>query len=231
MVEPYTWDEIKGVLSKELKKTRHIMTFGTIGSLNVKHDIDTIITKKPRSRSADFFKEIHKLFDNVDRYLNKKYGARAIRFSRFSHEEEVKYIASFKKNDLAFHVMAYISLDQIFLHWSYDLRMSERYAGVKVNKKVINELKKSYSCILGSLDDLFKPSFKSNKKGDAFILLNDLDRINSHFPEKFLVFRMNVFFDHMFRKMLEMEVPKAKNKKEVRKIFYKMCDAIDKYRG
>lgn len=53
----YTWEEIESVLTKELKKTKHIMTFGTMGSCNIKHDIDTIITKKPRSKTSDFLKK------------------------------------------------------------------------------------------------------------------------------------------------------------------------------
>ncbi len=53
-MKPYTWKEIRRVLEKELKKTRHIMTYGTIGSCNIEKDIDTIVTKKPGSKSEDF---------------------------------------------------------------------------------------------------------------------------------------------------------------------------------
>ena len=113
MVKPYTWGEIDGVLSKELKKTKHIMTYGTIGSLNVEHDIDTIITKKPRSKSADFYKEIHTLFDNVDKYLNKKYGVRAIRFS--GYQPEFLKLSEYRKDDIAFQTLIYAEfIDKFF---------------------------------------------------------------------------------------------------------------------
>ena len=51
---PYAWEDIKDFLVKELRKTKHIMTYGTIGSCDINHDIDTIITKKPASPSAEF---------------------------------------------------------------------------------------------------------------------------------------------------------------------------------
>ena len=61
-----SWDLIEDFLSEELNKTKHIMTFGTIGSLNVKHDIDLIITKNPNSSLKMFFEEIHNIFNTLD---------------------------------------------------------------------------------------------------------------------------------------------------------------------
>lgn len=57
MTKSYTWEEIRAVLEKELNKTKHILTYGTIGSCNIEHDIDTIVTKKPDSKSSDFLKK------------------------------------------------------------------------------------------------------------------------------------------------------------------------------
>ena len=65
-MKPYNWQEIKNFLDKELRKTKHILTFGTIGSCNIEHDIDLIITKKSSSKTSDFYKEIHILFDSLD---------------------------------------------------------------------------------------------------------------------------------------------------------------------
>ncbi len=45
-LKPYTWVEIEKVIREELRKTKHIMTVGTIGSCNINHDVDLIITKK-----------------------------------------------------------------------------------------------------------------------------------------------------------------------------------------
>jgi len=81
-----SWKEIKEFLIGEMKKTKHIMTFGTIGSCDIERDIDLIITKKPGSGTADFYKEIHSFFDSMDNFVKKRYGSRAIRFSFFEPE-------------------------------------------------------------------------------------------------------------------------------------------------
>ena len=219
MAKTYTWNEIKSVLEKELKKTKHILTYGTIGSCNIEHDIDTIITKKPQSSSADFFKEIHNLFDFIDNFLQKKHKSRLIRTSRFSDEEEIKYIAKFEENDLVFQVLTYTSFKQIKMHW---------YADLAPNEKVENILKNHYSCLLGNINDLFKPDFKIHKNEELFIRLNDSDRINSHFPEVFLIDRMNVLFDYILRKRLHLEPIVSKSVKDVKKVFYKVCEMLDK---
>ena len=216
--KPYTWEEIEKVLKKELEKTKHIMTFGTIGSRKVEKDIDTIITKKPESKSSDFYKEIHNLFDNLNSYLVRKYRGRVIRTSRFSDEEETKYIANYNKNDLIFQVLTYISFKQIKMHWFADLAPTENLE---------NLLKKGYNCILGKPLDLFKSNFEIYGKEYLFIRLNDSDRINSHFPIDFLIKRMNVLFEFLFRKKLGLKTPVAKNKKQLKEVFYKLCDKLD----
>lgn len=219
MTKTYTWNEIKSVLEKELKKTNHILTYGTIGSCNIEHDIDTIITKKPQSSSADFFKEIHNLFDFIDKFLQKKPNSKLIRTSRFSDEEETKYIAKFEENDLVFQVLSYTSFKQIKMHW---------YADLLPNEKVEDILKNHYSCLLGNVGDLFKPDFKIHKNEGLFIRLNDSDRINSHFPKVFLINRMNILFDFILRKRLHLEPIISKSEKDVRKVFYEVCKILDK---
>ena len=219
MTKTYTWEEIKSLLKIELQKTRHILTYGTIGSCNIEHDIDTIITKKPKSSSADFFKEIHNLFNSVDKYLQKKHKAKLIRTSRFSDEEETKYIAKFEENDLIFQVLTYVSFKQIKMHW---------YADLAPNEKVEKILKDYYSCILGNVEDLFKPNFKVHRNEHLFIRLNDSDRINSHFPREFLVSRMNILFDHILRKQLHLKTIEAESEDGVREVFYQVCDILDK---
>ena len=57
MTKPYTWDEIEYFLRKELSKTKHVMTFGTIGSRNIDHDIDLIITKNHNLLFLNFIKK------------------------------------------------------------------------------------------------------------------------------------------------------------------------------
>ncbi len=216
-MKPYTWEEIKELLIKELKKTKHILTFGTIGSCNVEHDVDLIITKKPKSKSSDFYKEIHNLFDLLNKYLNNKYGAKVIRFSQY--EEEAKILSDYKEKDLAFHTMVYTSYPQIEKDWGWFLLENES----------IKEILLSCNCLLGSTEDLFSKEFKKESYYDSiFIILYLYDRVNSNYPEKRLVEVMNACFDLIFRKKLGRKTPIAKNKKEVREIFYKLCDIIDK---
>ena len=207
MAKTYSWEEIRSVLKKGLQKTEHILTYGTIGSCNIEHDIDTIITKKPSSPSSAFFREIHELFAVVDEYLQKKHNSRLIRTSRFGDEDEVKYIANSKKNDLVFQVMTYVSLEQIRIHW---------YPDVESNDEINKLLKDNYNCIFGNAGGLFRPDFNKHKNERLFIRLNDSDRINSHFPASFLIARMNVLFDFILRKRLNLNSLKATNERDVR---------------
>lgn len=219
MSKSYSWEDIRNFLSQRLLKTKHIMTFGTIGSCNIDHDIDIIVTKKPSSESAAFFLELHTLLDAVDIYLQKKHGSKLIRTSRFSDQEEIKYIAKYKEKDLVFQVLSYVSLEQIKMHWYPDLSPGEDSDEI---------LKKNYTCIIGRPQDLFQPSFRKWNNEQLFIRLNDSDRMNSHFPDGLLTRRMNILFDFILRKRLGQKPLHAKNKSEVRKNFYTVCKILDK---
>lgn len=215
--KPYTWEEIREFLRKELGKTKHIMTFGTIGSCNVERDIDTIITKKPKSKSSLFYEEMHGIFDNLNYHLNKKYGVQCIRF--YQCEPEFLTLSNFQKNDLAIHALVYTSYKQIREDWERSLLPGENIKGI---------LEKNYNCLLGSVKDLFSKDFQDDPYSSMFYYIQVYDRINSNYSEKFLVEIMNFYYDFVFTKRLGLKAPIAKNKKDVRKYFYQLCDIVDK---
>ena len=216
MAKYYEWGEIKSFLIKELKKTRHIMTFGTIGSCNVNHDIDIIITKKSNSPTSEFYKEVHILFDSLNNYLLGKYNAKAIRFSQYKADFETLLKSGSK--DLLLHVMIYTNYPQIEKDWGWFLLKDE-------SLKVILS---KYNCLIGSLDDLNSKEFlKESYYDPVFLLLYLYDRINSGYSESNLVNVMNSYYDQIYRKKLNIKPPVAKNEKEVRKYFYKLCDILD----
>lgn len=221
MTKPFTWDELRLQLTVELQHTSHILTYGTIGSCNIDHDIDTIVTKKPDSPSADFFEDLHKVFDNIDTYLQKHYQARLIRTSRFSDEEETKYIANCQENDVVFQVLSYVSMKQIKMHWF------DSFIDLDGDVKTEAFLRDNYKCIGGQISDIFRSDFACHKREDIFIRLNDSDRINSHFPKDFLVRRMNVLYDFVLRKRLGIEMLPAADEDECRDLFYKVCMILD----
>lgn len=221
MPKPYTWEELRVQLEVELQDTEHIQTYGTIGSCNIDHDIDTIVTKKPGSASANFFQELHGLFDQIDRYLQEHHNARLIRTSRFSDEEEIKYIANCEENDLVFQVMSYVSMKQIKMHWF------DSFVDMDGDKKTEEFLRNNYKCIIGDINDIFRNDFASHKHEDLFIRLNDSDRINSHLPTDFLVRRMNVLYDFVLRKRLGINVDPALDEAGCRGCFYKVCGILD----
>lgn len=215
----YSWEEISSLLQSRLNKSQHILTYGTIGSCNIEHDIDTIVTKKPGSPSALFFEELHVLFEQVNRYLQEKHLSRLIRTSRFCDEEEVKFIAGYQKTDLVFQVMTYVSMKQLKMHW-FD-------ASTKENANLEPFLKTNYHCLFGNLQTIFAPEFQEYKQEDLFIRLNDSDRLNSHFPPDFLIARMNVLYDFILRKRLGKETLEAKFPSECHQIFYEVCEILD----
>ena len=219
MAKPYDWKEIEQFLLKELKETKHILTFGTIGSLNVEHDIDMIITKNPKSKSSDFYKEIHKIFDSVDSYLNKKYKAKLIRAAHSSYTLEFMKLSGYEKNDLVFHVMTYTTYSALKRNWGWALFPDENM------KEILSE---NYDCLLGSVNDLYSKEFQKGKYGDNILIyLSTYDRTNSHYSDNFLLKVMNHYFDFLMRKRLKVKAKKAMNKKEVREIFYEICDIDD----
>lgn len=217
----YTWEEIRECLKKKLTHTSHIFTYGTIGSCNVDHDIDTIVTKKPGSTSADFFQELHLLFNHVDEYLRTNHNARLIRTSRFSDEEESKYIAGYEAKDLVFQVMSYVSLKQINMHWFDSINSSDPVSEIEAF------LRSSYKCIKGEPDSLFDHNFAQYKYEELFIRLNDSDRINSKFPEQFLVQRMNVLYDFVMRKRMGVSSHRCSTAIDCQRIFYDVCSFLD----
>jgi hypothetical protein len=221
MPKPFTWDEVRQQLAVELQQTSHILTYGTIGSCNIEHDIDTIVTKKVESPSADFFRELHEVFDRLDAYLQNHYQARLIRTSRFSDEEETKYIANYQENDVVFQVLSYVSMKQIKMHWF------DSFIDLDGDVRIEPFLRDNYKCIAGHIDDIFRSDFASHRREDLFIRLNDSDRINSHFPKDFLVHRMNVLYDFVSRKRLGIEMLPAADESECRDRFYKICTILD----
>ena len=217
MVESYTWEEIGNFLSERLRKTNHIMTFGTIGSHNLEQDVDVIITKKPTSKTSDFYKEIHNLFESLDNYLNKKFKTRVIRFSHSAEEFLIKgYI---KNKSIFFHTMVYVSFPQIELDWSW---------AISKNENITNLFKKNYSIFYGKIDSLFRKDFqRENGHENLFIFLYLYDFLNSNLPEKLLLEIMNKSFEYIYKKRLGLDTPIARNREEAKKYFYELCDKLD----
>ncbi len=218
MGKPYTWDEISTFLKKELSKSKHIMTFGTFGSLDVENDVDLFITKKPISPSALFYKEVHALFNNLNKFIYTNYKLRIIFF--FGCEPETLKLSNYTKKDLAIHRFVYTSFPQIEKDWNWALFPNE-------NLKSFFEEK--YFCLLGKPKDLFSKDFQKGLYYDnIFVYLNLYDRINSNYPDKFLVEVMSYYYDYLFRKRLKLRTPIIKNKQDVVACFYNLCEELDR---
>jgi|SRR3989338_11535337 len=209
---------IEDFLKKELAQSKHILTWGTIGSLNIKKDIDTIITKKPSSPSAEFFKEIHTIFENLDDYIKKGFNTRVIRFAQTAQEFLVKEYT--KGNKILFHTMIYVSFPEIEKDWGWALSKGEN----------INEiLRETYQCSYGDIESIFTKEFKKeNNFGNMFIYLYLYDSLNSNLPKKLFLETMNGCFEYIYKKRLGIDSPVAKDRGEVKKYFYELCNILDK---
>jgi hypothetical protein len=213
-----SWEKLKEMLLKELRKTKHILTFGTIGSLDTKKDIDVIITKKPAAKTSDFYKEIHQLFESVDKTLKEQEGLRAFRFYHSIEESVLRYFNSNK--GIYFHTMVYTSYPQIERDWKWAMFEDESIKEI---------LGKHYNCLLGNVKELFSKEFQKKKYYDSmFIYLYQYDKINSNYPKVLFLEMMNNSFDFLFRKRLKLEVNEVGNEKEAKETFYKLCDTLDK---
>ncbi len=212
------WNLIKDFLQRELNNSKHIMTFGTIGSCNIEHDIDVIITKKPSSPSAKFFKEVHTIFEKLDDYLNENFKTRVVRFALSTQEFLVKGYTKGKK--VLFQTMVYISFPEIEKDWGWALSKEEN---------IRNILKENYKCIYGNVGSLFTEDFqKESYFENMFIYLYQYDFLNSNLSKDMLLDIMNDCFKYIYKKRLRLEPPIAKNREEIKKYFYKLCDILDK---
>lgn len=223
-MKPYTYEEIEEFLKKELQKSKHIMTFGVFGSLDIKNDLDVLVTKKPSSKPSEFYKEFHKLLENLDNYIKKYFGGKLIRVSRANHEEEVKYIANYNpKKDLVLQATTYVSLPQIKKNWAGEVNKWDELEAI--SKKIL----KKQRYIVGSYNLIFSRRFNKEIKNEGLFGFLDIhDRINSNLPEDFLVHKMNKLYEYILKKMLGVKTLKAKNRKEAKKIFYKICKKIER---
>ena len=95
--------------------------------------------------------------------------------------------------------------------------------------KIKEFISKEYVCLLGSPKDLFSKEFKKKMHYDpVYNFLYHVDKINSHYPEKLFIDYMNKMFDYVLRKRLDVEAVKAKDVKDIRKLFYRLCDELDR---
>jgi len=217
MIKTLNWEEIKNFLQYKLKNSENIMTWGTIGSLNITNDIDTIITKKPSSPSDEFFKEVHNIFEKLDDYLNKNFKTRAVRFAQATQQYLVEGYTS--EDKVLFHTMIYISFPEIEKDWGWALFKGE---------KIKDILKENYTCIHGNVNDLFAKDFqKENYFENIFIYLYIYDCLNSNLPQKISLNIMNGCFKYLYKKMLKIKNPIAKNRKEIKEFFYNLCKILD----
>ncbi len=190
MVKPYNWEEIKSVIMKELNHIKHIMTFGTIGSCNVEHDIDLIVTKKPSSRTRLFFEELHNLFFNLDSYLMKKYNAHAVRFSTSEEEFLVEALLENPQKNVSFHTHVYLSLPSMERDWNWALGEGDTLKDIVLN---------GYSCLIGKPKDLFGKEFSRKSDYDhVYIFLYKYDKINSYYPDNLFVKAMSHYLDYLY---------------------------------
>lgn len=219
MTKPYDWKEIESILKKELSKTNAIMTFGTIGSTNIEHDIDLIITKKPSATSSKFYKEIHNIFDIVDNYLKEKYGARVMCFSLSTEEVLMASMSKTKKIDLPFHMMIYVTYSQMKKDWSWTMLKRE-----SVEKLLLN----NYNCLLGNTKDIFSKEFQKERYYESiFNYIYLYDKTHANLSKELTIEIANKCYDYLYRKRLGLESPKITNEKEIRKYLYKLCDIVD----
>ena len=217
MEKKLSWKVISNYLDKELVKSKHILTFGTLGSLDITNDVDVVITKKPSSPSADFFMEIHTLFEKLDEFLNRNYKTRAVRFAQATQEYLVDYFTSKK---IMFHTMLYVSYSEMKRDWNWALFKGENLRKI---------LETNYTCILGNKSSLFSKDFKKeNYYENIFIYLYLYDSLNSNLPKEVMLKTMNGCFKYLYKKRLGLENPTAKSREEAKKYFYELCNILDR---
>lgn len=215
MVKPYTWEDIKKVLSSHLKTTKHILTFGTIGSKNIENDLDLIVTKKPDSSSKDFYQELNGIFKFLDGYLNTL-GSKSIIFYTMQEEQFLRYLNSYEKNDLGIHLMVYFSFPQIKIDWA-------GAHNVDYKKLFLTD----YDCIHGEGEDLFYESFQRSNKFDSTYNFLFMQNKSRYYPAEFRLMYAKKIIDYISRKRLGIEPIIVNNVNQIEKKFYELCDKLD----
>ena len=211
-MKPYTWEEIESFLTKELETSKHILTYGTIGSKNVKNDVDIIITKQPTSSARQFYAEIHHLHDSLNSFISEKYNAKVIAFGHSCHEIEVKHLASYTEKDLLLHVMIHASYKQMIRFWHPD-------ADEEVVKNIIRN---EYETIHGKKEEVLDETFNIEVDEHIYCWLNYHDRSNSQLPQNILREKHQEFARYI-SKRYSIPIPEPDDPRE---LFYKICDCV-----
>ncbi|MGV8171736.1 MAG: hypothetical protein ACP5OA_03530 [Candidatus Woesearchaeota archaeon] len=214
----YSWTDIEPYLADSLSKTKHIMTFGTIGSRNVENDIDIIITKKPEAKLSGFYREIHKLFTDLNQYMNDNYGCNALKFVKLCHQDEALYLSGYKPGDLALHVMTYVSYPQLSKDWNWALGPTDD----------VKSLLGSYNSILGEKDMIYSEKFSKSQTNEHLILnLSQLDAINLKYPEELFLKKTNHSYRYVM-KYANIDFNPITTREEAVNRFYELCDLLEK---
>ena len=218
MSKPYSWEEVRSFLVKKLEKSKSIMTWGTIGSCNIEHDIDTIITKKLEAKSSDFYKEVYAIFDSLNLYLKNKYGSNLLRFPGGWMQELIN-LSDYSKIDLVIESMIYTSYAEIQKDWAWAMFKDES----------LKDLLKGQNFLIGSANDLFSLGFSRERFScPIFIYIYHYDRIHSCYSNKILIDLANHNYDYLYRKRLGLKSPVIKNVKDIRQALYNLCEVLDK---
>lgn len=216
-MKPFSFEDVEKILKQELKKTKHILVYAIFGSCNVENDLDTLILKKADSKVEDFYKELHSLFERIDKVVKKKYDAKLICFN--GNEAESLYLAKYKKRDLVFQILAYNTMGHLKRDWLPFMDNSN---------SLTHFLKSDMKYLIGSTQDIFSPNFKKKSKHDSTYLTIEVhDRLSSNYPEKLELSVMNDHLDYIIRKLSGKEYKKAKNRSELKKRFYEMCSHLN----
>ncbi len=214
------WEDIELIIARLLSQSKTILTFGTIGSKNLNHDIDVIITKRKEAKSNDFYFEIHTLFDDLDKKLKKRYGVHAIRFTKSYEQEVIEFFNKREKGNVYLHTNIYCSYNQIKLDWSCVLSPDDR-----VKSLLINNCK----YISGKVDDLFSNNFNKKSYYDyLFNFISYYDKIQARYPNDLLIKSMQKSLSYLFRKRLNLVTPQVKNINDCKQAIYLLCSIIDK---
>ena len=156
--------EFKEIISEtiqEFKEIKNIGFIGFMGSLNLKNDLDFIITPAKNVKKGKFLKVMCNFLELLDKNVKKK-GSKVIAFSYSILEEEAEYLGKRKDGDILLHIISFPDL-------------------VPPHPKVYNSILNATK-IYGNSENLRKIS--TTKMDFEYLVLFLINCLYSHYPKE-----------------------------------------------
>ena len=196
--------EFKEILSETINKFKEIEKIGFIGfmgSLNLKNDLDLIITPAQKIKKGEFIKTMCNFLELLNKKLKKK-NSRLIAFTYSILQEEAEYLGKRKNKDILLHIISFPDL-------------------VPPHPKIYNSMLNADK-IYGNYETLKK--IPTTTMDFEYLVLFLINCLYSHYPKKLETRKIQKEVGYILKhNNIKINLDNKTNKQ----IYFECCDFLD----